>query len=78
MKRAEYKRTVFSDVRFMNEVGAIEDRGGQVFVVSRKGVGPGNQHSSESAIDFRQLNTISNDGTLEDLENEVKRCLGPG
>jgi len=72
-KRAEeYERVVFSDVRFPNEATAIQARGGDVWRINRHNHAPVNGHKSEHAMDnFMFKHVIYNDGTLDDLSDEV-------
>jgi hypothetical protein len=65
-------RVVISDVRFPNEADAIKKLGGTVWRINRKDNSAVNHHPSEHAMDnymFSQV--IYNDGTLEDLSDEV-------
>ena len=63
---------VISDVRFKNEVAAIKQLNGQVWRVIRQGVGPVNNHISETQIDSAYFDAyIANDGTLQELEDYV-------
>jgi hypothetical protein len=69
---------VVTDVRFENEVDAIRNRGGVVWRISRSGVAPVNGHSSETAIDHVDFDRyISNDGTLEELHDQVTAIMDP-
>jgi len=72
-KRAdEYERVVFSDVRFPNEAHAIQQRGGDVWRINRHNHTAVNGHTSEHAMDnFMFKHVIYNDGTLDELSNEV-------
>jgi hypothetical protein len=72
-KRAEeYERVVFSDVRFPNEAWAIQQRSGDVWRINRHNHTAVNGHTSEHAMDnFMFKHVIYNDGTLDDLSNEV-------
>lgn len=71
------KNLVVSDVRFPNEADYIYERyDGIVIRINRNNVGPINNHSSDNYVD--QLDAawdIDNDGTLEDLENELLTIL---
>lgn len=68
------KRYVVTDVRFPNEAQAIIDRGGEVWRVSRVGVGPANDHPSETSLDDWPFHAfIHNDGTVSDLRKNVSR-----
>lgn len=68
---------VVSDCRFINEVNAIQVMGGKVYRIERPGVGPINDHVSETGLDsFTGFDDfILNHGTLEDLAVEVKRVV---
>lgn len=70
------KNYVFTDVRFPNEAGAVRDRGGVVWRVTRPGFGPVNGHPSETALDDYNFDRhIENDGTLDDLRRAVSLWL---
>jgi hypothetical protein len=59
-------KIVFADVRFPNEADAIKTLGGEVWRISREGVGPANDHISETALDSYFFSLyIVNDGTIE-------------
>ncbi len=66
-------RLVISDGRFYNEFDAVVARGGYAWRVDRPGVGPANDHLSETeAVDYPRFSLkIVNNGTLEELENTV-------
>jgi hypothetical protein len=64
-----------TDVRFFNEVKAIEDLGGTVYRVERPHTGPANGHVSEHELAGVQFPVIANDGTLEDLVDTVSAAL---
>lgn len=64
---------VIADARFPNEGSAVQAAGGKVIRVNRPGVGPLNDHPSETAVDLITPDfTIENDGTLEDLAVKVR------
>jgi hypothetical protein len=79
LKKLEFQsRIVVSDVRFKNEVYAIQQLEGKVFRVMREGVGPINNHVSETEIDDVYVNGyIPNNGTLEDLQEYVHNLMRP-
>ena len=59
---------VITDVRFPNEAKAIKDRGGHMIRVDRPGVGPINDHESETALDKYEYDAIIiNEGSLAGL-----------
>jgi hypothetical protein len=63
------QRVVITDVRFENEASMIKSMGGQLWRVKRAGVGPVNDHVSESELDGCKVDQIFvNNGTLEDLK----------
>ena len=70
------KKTIISDCRFINEAEAIKSKGGKIIYIERAGTGFGH-HQSEKEM-FQMLKKgvydyeIINNGTLEDLFNNVK------
>lgn len=69
-------RVVFTDCRFETEAQAVRSLGGQVWRISRPGLGPVNGHASETAMDGYSFDAyVNNDGTLDDLENAVSELL---
>lgn len=79
---------IITDVRFPNELKAIEDRGGVVIRVNRNPRPYNNiegkeinktytdTHESETALDNHEFSfTIGNDGTIEDLISKVRFIL---
>lgn len=67
---------IITDTRFPNEAQAIKDKGGIVIKVQRPGVGPVNDHPSETALkDYEFDYIINNDGSLEDLLTEIKKFV---
>jgi hypothetical protein len=65
-------RVVLSDVRFPNEAEAIKNLGGQVWRINRHNHAPVNGHKSEHAMDnFMFKHVLYNDGTIDDLADEV-------
>lgn len=76
-KLSEYRPTnwVITDVRFPNEYRAIKERGGIVVRIDRPGVGPVNDHPSETALDDFEFDfRIANVSDLTALEFSAK-CL---
>ena len=68
---------VIPDVRFPNEREWIMDNGGEVWRVTRPGYGPVNKHSSETALDTYFFDAaVKNDGTLDDLEQQILALIG--
>lgn len=64
---------VITDVRFPTEASAITAQGGQIWRIERPGVGPVNDNISETALDaWVFAETITNDGTIEDLKKKIK------
>jgi hypothetical protein len=75
--RAAGGRLVVTDVRFPNEAQGIRDRGGLVIRIERPGVGPRNDHPSEtSLIGYAFDHVIDNSGSIEDLHESMRAlCL---
>lgn len=71
----EDAKVVVSDARFYNEFDAVRDRGGYVWRIDRDGVGPANDHASETeAIDYPNFSLfLKNNGTLEEWHNLIAR-----
>lgn len=68
-------RAVVTDVRLLNEVSAIKDRGGIVYRVVRSGLEAVNGHHTETELDGYLFPTIGNSGTLGDLRTTVKEMM---
>ena len=69
-------RVVFSDVRFISEASSIKALGGKIIRVNRKGYEPVNMHKSETELDGWHFDCVlSNNGTLEDLAEEVNHAM---
>lgn len=69
-------KVVITDVRFTNEADMIKTMGGKVWRVVRPGVGPVNNHVSESDMDSYSVDhTIVNDGGLQNLQDQVRSLL---
>jgi hypothetical protein len=67
---------LITDTRFLNEAKAIEDRGGILIRVNRGDQSSDGLHSSETALDnYPYHYAVTNDGTLEELEDQVKGVL---
>lgn len=57
---------VFSDVRYPNEAEAIRMGGGQLWRITREGVGPANDHDSEVSLDTYNFDSyVVNNGSIE-------------
>lgn len=70
-------KIVISDVRFKNEAEEVKWKGGKVWRISRIDVdSPINLHRSETDLDNWLFDEyISNNGTIEDLYEEVSKLL---
>lgn len=70
-------KVVFSDVRFLNEAEAIFKQFGDLWKITRPGVGPANGHVSETeALSFSPIShDVVNDGTIEQLHRAVDSAL---
>lgn len=64
---------VVTDCRFPNEAEAIVQRGGQVWRIDRKGVGPTNSHASETSLDNWDFDVkIRNYGSIEEYHDMIR------
>lgn len=67
---------VISDCRFPNEAAAVKRLGGEMWRISRTGIGPVNDHISEISLDDWEFDCmIENDGTLRDLHDVVSEMM---
>ncbi len=80
LEHVDFPIVAITDVRYPDEVRAIEEKGGQVYRIERPGhsiLTPKQAlHSSETALDdwpWRDEQLIRNIGTLEEFHAEVKR-----
>lgn len=75
----EADRIVVTDVRFINEAEFIKNfEYSQIWRVTRPGVGPVNNHVSESQMaNFQCDKTINNDGDYKDLALEIYKAMNP-
>lgn len=72
----EDARLVITDCRFPNEAEAVTERGGSIWRVKRPGVGPANDHPSETSLDDWNFDVrVSNNGTIEQLADAVRRAV---
>lgn len=70
-----YPNWVITDVRFPNEAKAIKGKGGEVFRIRRPGTTQGS-HPSDTALNDWDFDwNIDNDGSYEDLIQNVKEVL---
>lgn len=69
----EDAKVVVSDARFFNEFDAVRERGGYVWRIERPGVGPANNHASETeAVSYPHFALhLNNYGTLEEWRDNV-------
>lgn len=73
-----YPDWLIPDVRFPNEAQAIKERGGLLIKVERPD-GSDGDHISEKLVDILPYDRrISNDTTLEDLEDKVRSLISEG
>ena len=67
---------VISDVRFDNEADWVRSKGGVIFHISRRGIHPINQHSSEGGIRHHKGDyVITNDADLPALYDRLNRAV---
>lgn len=72
------EKIVITDVRFKNEAAAIKrHKNGQVWRINRIGVGPANDHVSETDLDDWEFDAvIKNNSDMPNLINQIKHLLG--
>jgi hypothetical protein len=77
VKSIGYPNWIITDVRFPNELKAVEDRGGITIRIERYSSNElGNLHPSETALDDATFDyVIYNTGTIEDLIEKVREIL---
>jgi len=79
IEEREYKNVIITDLRHVNEVNVVVDRGGYHIRVERedKDSVHNEQHISETALDggHKIDFNVKNYGTLEDLKNSVKTVV---
>lgn len=69
-------KIVITDVRFPNEADSIKARDGVLIRINRPGVGPKNDHASETSLeDYPFDYHFDNDGTLEQLQEAVRSAF---
>jgi hypothetical protein len=67
---------VVTDARFVNEADAIRAAGGKIFRISRPGIGPANDHPSETSLDDYYFDGhVINDGSLGDFYSKVRSLV---
>lgn len=67
---------VIRDVRFDNEADWVRSKGGVILHISRRGIRPANDHVSEYGVrHYRGDYVIENDGTLEELYDQLDRAI---
>lgn len=75
----ENAKVVVTDCRFPNEAEAITSRGGQMWRVTRKDVGPANSHPSETSLDDWKFDKkLFNYGTLEEYRDQSRSAYEGG
>jgi hypothetical protein len=72
----EGKNYVIADCRYLNEVTAIRDRGGELWWVARPDHGPLGHRSETELTHFPFDVRLMNDGAIEDLHNKIGYVLG--
>lgn len=69
-------RVVITDMRFPNEAQAVKDRGGVTLRIDREGVGPINNHASETSLDDWKFDwRVQNTGSLEEYQESVRQFM---
>lgn len=78
MRRAsQNKMTVVSDIRFPNEVKAINDAGGKVIRITRNSNENTDTHPSETFVEGLKVDgELSNDTTVEEFKQRIREIVG--
>jgi hypothetical protein len=66
---------VIPDVRYQNEIGRVNDAGGQLWKINRSVKGHVTGHASEGELVARWDRVIDNNGTKDDLRSDVKNAF---
>lgn len=70
------QKYVFSDVRYPNEADAIYEGGGEVWRIVREGVGPANNHTSETALNQYPFDRhLFNNAGIDDIWVFIENLL---
>ena len=76
LDKVNASRIIVTDARFLNELEKVEHMGGYTVRIHRAGVGPVNDHPSETTIDQWDAHTeIYNDSSLESYHDRVRNVL---
>lgn len=77
LQRKNYPNWIITDLRFENELKAVEDKGGITIRVNRPQlISKDFEHESETSLDSAIFDyVIQNDNTLEDLIQKVREIL---
>ena len=79
LERMRNGNAVADDVRFANEARAVRELGGELWAVTRPGYSDASGHASEGGLgDISFDRVIVNDGSLEELEEQVVEVLALG
>lgn len=74
--RTTYPNWIITDCRFPNEAKAITERGGIIVRINRTGIGPVNDHPSETSLDDHDFDfVIENSGDITFLTESVKALI---
>lgn len=70
------RRFVMPDVRFKNEANSVLKYGGELWLIEREGIGPANDHPSETGIErFPYTRVIKNNGTPDELYDQIDALM---
>ena len=73
--RAAGINVVIDDMRFPNELAAVQAAGGECWRIQRPGVAVTAQHASEGALDHVAMRTLDNGLTIKDLRAVIDEAL---
>ena len=69
-------KVVIPDTRFINEATAVKERGGDIWRIRRKDLGPVNRHISETELDDWAFDIIlDNNSTLDSYKKKIRSAM---
>jgi hypothetical protein len=73
---AIYPKWIITDMRFPNELEAVEKKGGITIRVNRSKATESVEHESETALDKAEFKyTLENNGSIKDLVDKIREIL---
>ncbi len=73
--RRQPEAIVITDVRFPNEADMVRSHGGQIWRITRPGIGPVNGHASERTDLLQADLELANDGSVDALRRKISDVM---